>query len=102
MLMSLTVKRRRRMWLSRGWRRLLVFWVGAVALVGIGVGTLQMLGPSGPKESAAQERHADPTAVQNASLVTVPVVFATVEPAPDRIIEPPGDVAEVSPPRAEQ
>jgi hypothetical protein len=56
--------------LSRGWRRLIFFWVGFVSLCGIGAATLQILGPPQATEDSKQENYAGPTIAQPESHVS--------------------------------
>ena len=44
--------------LSRGWRELILFWVGIAALGGVGAGILQSIGPPDPIDNSAQDERA--------------------------------------------
>ena len=59
------------MQLTRGWRELVLFWVGIAALGGVGAGILQMIGPPVPIDDLAQDERADVIFVEFAGMPTV-------------------------------
>ena len=78
------------MLLTRGWRGLLVFWIGVLSLCGAGAAALQVLGPANRPEAAVKPPA--PSPIQLASLVPLasssagPVSAPTLEP-PDALVK---------------
>jgi len=92
------------MGLSRGWHRLLLFWMGVVTFVLIGAGTLQILAPPDASDVRARDGHSDRAAVQVASLtpiISTVAVSSAGAPMSDRAVEAPDDARTAQPPVAE-
>lgn len=81
--------------LSRGWRGLLLFWVGVLALGGAGVGVLCVLGPPSRTEQAVQRKRS-PTD-QPSSPATIASANA-VMPADSNVAAPRAPTVTASPP----
>jgi hypothetical protein len=77
--------------LSRGWHKLLLFWVGVVSFCGVAAGILQMLGSPGAEEASARGRQGDSTFVELASRVPLTPIAAAA-PAPEPAVETPRPV----------
>ena len=55
--------------LSRGWRGLLLFWIGVATCGGIAAMILEILGPTGPNTDVAVREDQEPTVIEFASQV---------------------------------
>lgn len=77
---------------SRGWYRLLYCWLAIVSLSGLGIGTLEILGPPFPAERPMQRN--DKASTQIASLV--PIATTTIAPASAPAVAVPDELTEAS------
>jgi hypothetical protein len=70
--------------LSRGWRRLLLSWAGAVSLCIVSAGALEFLAPVGPDSRTAQDQRTITDSIQSANVV--PATIRVDPPAPPPLI----------------